>query len=105
MGARRPRGADARHRHRPPTISDDGKTITYELQSGIKFSPPVDREVVCDDFKYSIERALLPGVANGYVGLYLTDIVGFADAQKAAEQTPTKAPEMSGDHLSGRPDA
>ncbi len=88
-----------------PTISDDGKTITYDLQSGIKFSPPVDREVVCDDFKYSIERALLPGVANGYVGLYFTDIVGFADAQEAAEQTPTKAPDMSGDHLSGRPDA
>jgi ABC-type transport system substrate-binding protein len=80
----------------PPTISEDGKTITYKLQSGIKYSPPLDRDVVCDDFKYSIERSLLPGVANGYVGLYLTDIVGFADAQKAVEQAPTKAPDMAG---------
>jgi peptide/nickel transport system substrate-binding protein len=79
-----------------PTISDDGKTITYHLQSGIKFSPPVNRAVVCDDFKYAIERSLLPGVANGYVGLYLTDIVGFADAQKAAQQDPTQAPDLAG---------
>jgi peptide/nickel transport system substrate-binding protein len=79
-----------------PTISDNGKTITYHLQSGIKFSPPVNREVTCDDFKYAIERAMLPGVANGYIGLYFTDLVGFADAQKAVEQTPTKAPDISG---------
>ncbi len=87
-----------------PTISDGGKTITYHLQSGIKFSPPVNRDVVCDDFKYAIERALLPGVANGYVGLYFTDLVGFADAQKAAEQTRRGAGYRRR-HLRGRPDA
>ena len=79
-----------------PAVSEDGKTITYDLQSGIEFSPPVNREVVCDDFKYAIERALLPGVANGYVGLYFTDLVGFADAQKAVEQAPTEAPDIPG---------
>jgi peptide/nickel transport system substrate-binding protein len=79
-----------------PAISDGGKTITYHLQSQIKFSPPVNRTVVCDDFKYAIERALLPGVSNGYIGLYFTDLVGFADAQKAVEQDPTTAPDISG---------
>jgi peptide/nickel transport system substrate-binding protein len=79
-----------------PEISDDGLTITFDLQSGIKFSPPVNREVVCDDFKYSIERSLLPGVANGYVGTYMKDITGFADAQKAAADDPTKAPDIKG---------
>jgi peptide/nickel transport system substrate-binding protein len=79
-----------------PQISDDGLTITFDLQSGIKFSPPVNREVVCDDFKYSIERALLPGVANGYVGTYLRDVTGLVDAQKAATQDPTKAPDIKG---------
>jgi peptide/nickel transport system substrate-binding protein len=79
-----------------PTISDGGKTITYHLQSGIKYSPPVNRAVVCDDFKYAIERAMLPGVSNGYIGLYFTDLVGFADAQKAAEQNPTQAPDIAG---------
>jgi len=78
-----------------PEISDDGLTMTYKLQSGIKFSPPVNREVVCDDFKYAIERALLPGVANGYVGAYMKDISGFAEAQKAAEKA-TEAPDLKG---------
>jgi peptide/nickel transport system substrate-binding protein len=79
-----------------PQVSDDGLTITFDLQSGIKFSPPVNREVVCDDFKYAIERSLLPGVANGYVGTYMKDITGFADAQKAAADDPTKAPDIKG---------
>jgi peptide/nickel transport system substrate-binding protein len=79
-----------------PQVSDDGLTITFDLQTGIKFSPPVNREVVCDDFKYSIERALLPGVANGYVGTYMRDITGLADAQKAATEDPTKAPDIQG---------
>ena len=79
-----------------PTVSDDGKTITYDLQAGIEYSPPVDREVVCDDFKYAIERAALPGVANGYITLYLGDVVGFDDALKAVEQEPTKAPDIAG---------
>ncbi len=80
----------------PPTISDDGLNIEFELKSGIKFSPPVDREVECDDFKYSIERALLPGVANGYVGSYLNDVTGFADAEAQVEKDPTTAPDISG---------
>ncbi len=80
----------------PPKISDDGKDMQFTIKSGIKYSPPVNREVKCDDFKYAIERSLLPGVANGYVTLYLTDVVGFADAQKAAQQDPTTAPDISG---------
>jgi peptide/nickel transport system substrate-binding protein len=80
----------------PPTISDDGLDIQFTIKPGIKFSPPVNREVKCDDFKYAIERAFLPGVANGYVTLYLGDITGFADAQKAAQDEPTKAPDISG---------
>jgi peptide/nickel transport system substrate-binding protein len=78
-----------------PEISSDGLTITFNLKSGIKFSPPVNREVKCDDFKYAIERGLLPGVANGYMG-YLKDVVGMADAQKAAAKDETVAPDIEG---------
>ena len=39
---------------RSPT---DNKTITVKLRSGVKFSPPVNREVTSKDVKYAFERA------------------------------------------------
>ena len=41
-----------------PEISDDGKTLTIKIRTGVKFSPPVNREVTTKDVKYAIERAL-----------------------------------------------
>jgi oligopeptide transport system substrate-binding protein len=41
-------------------ISADGKTYTFHLKHGIKFQPPISREVTAQDFKYSIERVLDP---------------------------------------------
>ena len=60
-----------------PEVSEDGKTITFTISDGVKFSPPVDREVNAADFKYAIERSLLPGVANGYMAIYLGDLDGY----------------------------
>lgn len=79
-----------------PEISDDFKTITYRLRSGIHFSPPVDREVTSADVKYALERTLLPGVSNGYSNIYFTAIDGYDDAVKAVKQDPAIAPEWSG---------
>jgi peptide/nickel transport system substrate-binding protein len=80
-----------------PEISEDGKTITFTIREGVKFSPPVDREATAADVEYAIERGLLPGVANGYIPIYLADVVGFADAQKEAEDNPTGgAPDIAG---------
>src|SRR5919198_4062423 len=36
-----------------PEISSDNKTITVHLKKGIKFSPPVNREVTSADIKYA----------------------------------------------------
>lgn len=80
-----------------PQVSEDGLTITFTLQEGVMFSPPVDREVTAEDVKYAIERAILPGVANGYAASYLGDIVGFDDAAKEATDNPTAgAPDIEG---------
>jgi peptide/nickel transport system substrate-binding protein len=79
-----------------PVISDDGKTLTFTLQSGIKYSPPVNRDVTSADVKYAVERGLLPGVATGYVAAYLGDLEGFKDAEAAVKKDPTKAPDISG---------
>jgi peptide/nickel transport system substrate-binding protein len=80
-----------------PEVSPDGKTITYHLRSDVRFSPPVNRAVTSADVKYGIERALLPGVANGYAQTYLNGIVGFAEALKQAQDDPTGgAPDIKG---------
>jgi peptide/nickel transport system substrate-binding protein len=79
-----------------PEISSDNQTLTFTLRQGVKFAPPVDREVVCDDVKYAIDRALMPGVGNGYIGAYMGDLQGFAQAQKQATQDQTKAPDIPG---------
>jgi peptide/nickel transport system substrate-binding protein len=80
-----------------PTVSADGKTITYKLRDDVKFSPPVNRTVTAADVKYAIERALLPGVANGYIQTYLKGVVGFGEAAKQALDDPTGgAPDIKG---------
>jgi len=80
-----------------PTVSDDGKTITYTLRDDVRFSPPVDRTATAADVKYAIERTLLPGVANGYAQTYLGGVAGFEDAVKQAQSDPTGgAPDIAG---------
>jgi len=79
-----------------PQISNDFKTITFKIKDGVRFSPPVDREIRAQDFKYAIERGLLPGVATGYHSSYLGTIVGYDQAVAAAERNPTVAPNISG---------
>jgi peptide/nickel transport system substrate-binding protein len=58
-----------------PTFGPDGKTVTIKIKKGVKFSPPVNREVTSADVKYAIERAFSANVPNGYVGTYY-DIAG-----------------------------
>ena len=59
-----------------PQISEDGKQVTVKIRPGIKFSPPVDREVTSADVKYAIERGFFNTVNNGYAGAYFGDIEG-----------------------------
>ena len=73
-----------------PQISSDLKTITVKLKQGIKFSPPVNREVVCKDIKYAMSRVFSANVPNPYATGYFGTIVG-------APKTPAKGiPSISG---------
>src|ERR1700682_358312 len=49
-----------------PGISPDGKTYTFKLRQGVKFSN--GRTVTADDFKYSWERMLDPKTAGPMTG-------------------------------------
>src|SRR3954452_359949 len=53
-----------------PQIAADGKTVTVKLNKGVKFSPPVNREVTSKDVKYAMERTFSANVPNGYVSTY-----------------------------------
>ncbi len=60
----------------PPQVSDAGKTLTVRLRRGVRFAPPVNREVTSSDVKYAIERGFNPNVANAYASTYYGDVVG-----------------------------
>jgi peptide/nickel transport system substrate-binding protein len=63
-----------------PQISKDNKTITVKIRSGVKFSPPVNREVTSKDVKYAFERAFTQNVPSGYATSYFADIKGAPKA-------------------------
>ena len=64
----------------PPQISDGAKTVTVHIKHGIRFSPPVDREVTSADVAYAIERGANPNVATPYIQVYFKAIEGMPTA-------------------------
>ncbi|HEX5146736.1 MAG TPA: ABC transporter substrate-binding protein [Conexibacter sp.] len=75
----------------PPQVSSDGRTLTVRIRRGVRFSPPVNREVTSRDVKYAIERGFNANVANPYASTYYGDVVGAASARGgpiAGLQTP-----------------
>jgi peptide/nickel transport system substrate-binding protein len=62
-----------------PEVAPDGRSVTVRIRRGVRFSPPVDREVTSADVKYAIERGFFNTVANGYAGTYFGDVVGARD--------------------------
>jgi peptide/nickel transport system substrate-binding protein len=63
-----------------PQISKDFKTITVKIRPGVRFSPPVNREVTSKDVKYAFERAFTQNVPSGYATSYFGDIKGTPEA-------------------------
>lgn len=59
-----------------PKVSGDGKTVTVTIKRGIRYSPPLSREVVAADVKYAVERAFAASLANSYAYAYFAVIAG-----------------------------
>ena len=66
-------------------ISADGTVYTFHLKKGVKFAPPVNREVTAQDFKYSFERMMSEPLAPATY--FYTSVLGAEDfmAGKAKE--------------------
>jgi YVTN family beta-propeller protein len=58
-----------------PSRSADGKTYTFAIRKGFRFSPPSNQSVTARTFKYSIERSLSPKMKSRAQGFF-ADIVG-----------------------------
>jgi ABC-type transport system substrate-binding protein len=68
-------------------ITNGGKTLIFHLRKGVKFAPPVNREVTANDFKYSFERMMNPNTKPTPPGTgFFTSIVG-ADAFNSGKAT------------------
>jgi peptide/nickel transport system substrate-binding protein len=63
-------------------ISEDLKKVTVKIKQGVKFSPPVNREITSKDVKYAFERFFSVNVGGQYA-TYFSSIRG-------APKTPTK---------------
>jgi peptide/nickel transport system substrate-binding protein len=46
----------------PHQLSDDGRTYTFKLRRGVRYAPPLNREVKAEDFVYAIERQVDPRI-------------------------------------------
>jgi peptide/nickel transport system substrate-binding protein len=71
-----------------PEISSDNKQITVHIKKGVKYAPPVNREVKAQDIKYAIERAFTKEVPSGYAGTYFSTIVGTPEKSNTASYKP-----------------
>ena len=70
-----------------PTVSADGLTYTFKIKKGIKFSPPVNREMTSADIVTAITRIANPvPAATGYPAYYRI-IEGFADVEAGKAKT------------------
>jgi DNA-binding SARP family transcriptional activator/ABC-type oligopeptide transport system substrate-binding subunit len=65
-----------------PTLSPDGRTYRFTVRPGYRFSPPSNEPLTAETFRYSIERALSPKLADNPAGLvppgpqFIDDIKG-----------------------------
>jgi YVTN family beta-propeller protein len=83
-----------------PTVSKDGRSYTFTIRPGMRFSPPSDQPVTAQTFKHTIERSLSPRMSGaGPPGqMFLRDVVG-APAYMAGKARHIAGVEAEGDRL------
>jgi ABC-type transport system substrate-binding protein len=59
-----------------PTVSPDGRTYTFRIRRGFRFSPPSDEAVTAETFRHTIERQIATSPKDLPLDRYVADIVG-----------------------------
>jgi YVTN family beta-propeller protein len=83
-----------------PTVSEDGRSYTFTIRPGMRFSPPSNQPVTAQTFKHTIERSLSPRMSRGGTPgqMFLRDVVGAA-AYMAGKARHIAGVEARGDRL------
>jgi YVTN family beta-propeller protein len=80
-----------------PSVSADGRTYTFIVRRGFRFSPPSNTPVTAATFKHTIERVLGPRL-KAYSAGFMGDIVGM-HAFRAGKAKHLAGVSASGDRL------
>jgi tRNA A-37 threonylcarbamoyl transferase component Bud32/DNA-binding beta-propeller fold protein YncE len=59
-----------------PTVSPDGRTYTFRIRQGFRFSPPSNQPVTAETFRHTIERQIATTSNDPGLEPYAADIVG-----------------------------
>lgn len=82
-----------------PTVSLDGRTYTFRIRPGFRFSPPSNEAVTAETFRHTIERQIATSPKGGSIDPYVADIVG-AKAFYAGRAHNVAGLAVHGDRLS-----
>ena len=90
-----------------PTVSADGRTYTFTVRPGFRFSPPSDAPVTAATFKHTIERTLGPKLhayARDIHGRHCWDarLPGRKDSSPFRSDRPRRSPPDSAHQASAR---
>ena len=89
-------GSCPRSRPAGPTVTDGGRTYTFRIRPGYRFSPPSNEPVTAESFRHEIERVLSPRLNPGPWAL-----AEFSDVVGAAAYNAGKASHISGVSVRG----
>jgi peptide/nickel transport system substrate-binding protein len=71
-----------------PAVSNGGKTYTFTIKPGYKFSPPSNQTVTAKTFQYAVNRDLNPK-QHSFAVPFLSDLVGAAAYNAGTAKTVT----------------
>ena len=78
-----------------PAVSNGGRTYTFHIRPGFRFSPPSNEPVTAQTFRHSLERELSPKNRFSPGPLFASDIVGVSTYRAG------KSAHISGIHARG----
>jgi ABC-type oligopeptide transport system substrate-binding subunit len=82
-----------------PAVSSDGRTYTFTIGSGYRFSPPSNQPVTAETFRHTIERALSPKMGDGAPGRQFVDDIEGEQAFLDGKAEHISGLQVTGDRL------